>query len=144
MAYKDTCEDPDIKSDLPFFWNIHKSVGWGCPNRTDDVMLVQFLLLSIYLNTEVFSVGSPPTETFPLDGIFGQKTYKWIRAFQKTQPGYHQDGRVSAIDGSRAFSTETHHPYTIIALNAELSKYPHFQDLRMDPNLPATLAQVLS
>jgi hypothetical protein len=151
MAYKDNFEGDALNNaaDLRFFWNVHEDVGWGCRNRPDDVMLVQYLLRRTMHNVvEVYQQPSLPTKKdLVVDGIFGPQTHKWIRAYQSLMSNYfHQDGKVDAIDGTRKKSTKQHRLYTIIALNLDFidNDYLYFYDLRMDPNLPPFLAQALT
>ncbi len=151
MAYKDKFEGEAINpaNQLSHFWNIHENVGWGCRNRPDDVMLVQFLLkgaIRLYLDQYKGIFKQPTKNDLVVDGIFGPQTHKWIKAYQSIMPGYfHQDGKVDAIDGTREYSTKQHRLYTIVALNGDFSAhYVYFHDLRMDPNLPSALAQALT
>ncbi len=151
MAYKDNFEGDalDNVSHLTVFWNIHQSVGWGCPNRPDDVMLVQFLLKRVMHNqVEYYRLPELPTKKdLAVDGIFGPQTYKWIRFYQSMMPNFfHQDGKVDAVDGTRKKSTKQHRVYTIIMLNLEFADrdYIYYHDLRMDPTLPSALAQALT
>jgi hypothetical protein len=149
MAYKDKFEGEalDTQSGMTFFWNIHEDVGWGCRNRPDDVMLVQFLLRGVFQNyCKHYKVAPPTKKPLAVDGIFGPQTYKWIKAFEDVIPGFsHHDGKVDAIDGTRSMSTIKKRHYTIIGLNLDFSwDYVYFHDLRMDPNLPTLLANSLS
>ena len=151
MAYKDQFEGEALRNyaRLRFFWNIHEDVGWGCRNRPDDVMLVQFMLKRVFqYQVEKYGLPRLPTKKdMVVDGIFGPQTHKWVSAYQQLMPGYmHQDGKVDAIDGTKKISTKTDRAYTIAILNLDFADrdYIYYHDLRMDPNLPSALANALT
>ena len=123
------------------FWAIHKSVGWGCNNKTDDVMLVQYLI-------NVWAKG----KALEMDGIFGNKTYKGIMSFQKWANqafainAAKTDGRVTAADGGKDYVTKSDTFYTIHLLNLVLldERRIYYSDIRMDSLLPSQLCSALS
>lgn len=120
------------------FWNIDAEVGWGCKNYWDDVMLVQYLL------------NSAEGAKLVVDGLFGKKTYKAIRAFQKSCGTSLVDGKLDVTDGNKAEmsnSSGTKWTYlTILRLNAAYHFHHNvfYEDLRMDGNLPSELCQIFS
>ena len=123
------------------FWAIHKGVGWGYDNNYDDVMLVQFLFNNANAHLRI-------SENLQMDGIFGKKTQKAIRAFQKKYQ-IHVDGKVNPVDGADRFVTNTSgqaEVFTNIVLNeAYVFLHPiYYLDIRMDPQLPQPLAHLLS
>lgn len=141
MAYKEAFnfQDVELEGNPDHFWNLTESVGWGCQNYYDDVMLVQF-----FLNT-VNNAKLVP------DGLFGNKTYTALKNFQRKMkregPGVcYVDGQVDRIDGTRAVSTKSKTIYTIISLNAAYYwSYQHFyDDIRKDRNLPPELCHLLT
>jgi peptidoglycan hydrolase-like protein with peptidoglycan-binding domain len=141
MAYKAAISNENI-SDLclqgvSHFWAIHQGVGWGYNNNYDDVLLIQFLLNSN---------GAGLVE----DGIFGKKTQKAIRVFQKKfKLVLFVDGKVDANDGSDydiQNGNQVNNLYTILVLNYcyKENKNIYYSDLRMDPKLPQSLCHLLS
>jgi hypothetical protein len=76
----------------PPFYDVQESVGGGhSPNRELDVMLVQYLLFSIYFDDEwplPFGPEIPgdvagPGAIQPIDGMAKPELSAWIRHFQK-------------------------------------------------------------
>ncbi len=146
MAYKAKMSN-DMRNDIfqgelvHHFWAVHKTVGWGCSNKYDDVMLVQYLLNCWYKREEL-----------KMDGIFGNNTYKAVKSFQKYANTYwdcnalKSDGKVSAMDGDTYNTKSGTHFYTIHLLNymylQEMRIY--YTDIRMDRLLPAGLCHILS
>lgn len=145
MARKEYISSEDVKAVVSngkfnHFWNISKEVGWGYKNYSDDVMLVQYLL-----NT---TSNEYRQTNLVLDGIFGKKTAKAIREFQRGM-GAFSDGRIDVPDGSRPFiysSSGSGSVYTMLYLNFCYcyDKPVFFEDPRMDPYLPSELCQVFS
>src|SRR4029453_15575223 len=68
---------------------IAADVGPGCPNRRDDVLVVQSLLNVAYARIRV------PSRTIAVDGIVGPETNAALLHFQRTHFG-RGDGRVDA------------------------------------------------
>lgn len=68
--------------DFHHIWNVTDAVGEHCPNRREDVMLVQYMLLKLYAGR--FRQGrSRPPGNLQLNGICEPVTLDWIRAFQR-------------------------------------------------------------
>ncbi len=117
------------------FWNINKDVGWGYDNKQSDVMLIQFLINSTGVATNLVE-----------DGIFGKKTYKAIKTFQKHYNGFgigplYADGAINnPIFNTMPFLSGGS-IYTIHALNSVYQKQEpvYFRDLTMAPGLPTVL-----
>lgn len=144
MAYREAVQDEDLSVNLAganFFWNISDAVGWGCPNRQLDVMLVQYLL-----HKALSAYGRPTKNGISMDGIFGPQTSKWIKKFQADTTWTGIDGKVDAVGGSRSLSTKTKKMYTIHWLNFVLMDNDStvYQDITIDPSLPAELCSELS
>jgi len=142
MAHKANISGTDQKKlfkGVNHFWNINKGVGWGYDNKWDDVLLIQYFLNSIRKANLVE------------DGIFGKKTQKAIKAFQKdyVADSIFADGKVNAVAGTDIWiesSSNDIYLFTIYALN---NKYlydnrVYYADLRIDPKLPLELCQILS
>jgi peptidoglycan hydrolase-like protein with peptidoglycan-binding domain len=108
-----------------FFYNVDTAVGAGCPNKRDDVLLVQYFIVTINNNPNVFS---PPIPTIPLkpnqifrpDGVAGPITVRAIEHFQQVGQDRGNnitvDGRVDKASGS-GFGTISNTQFTIIFLN---------------------------
>lgn len=143
MAHKKRDLSEDVLSILDgpdHYWGIDKGVGWGCKNYWDDVMLIQYLLNS--------TISAKLTQ----DGIFGPKTEKAIRKFQKNQKGLKAwvDGKIDSADGSGSVvwnsSATVGCVYTIYLLNISYrgKHSAYYEDLRMDGSLPPELTSVFS
>ncbi|MBX7169445.1 MAG: peptidoglycan-binding protein [Pyrinomonadaceae bacterium] len=141
MAYKESTEASDLMNVFKgHFWAISRSVGYGCPNNFDDVLLIQFLLNSVMNKTKL-----------DLDGKFGSKTYNRIKSFQRWanlvngESVLAYDGTVTAVDGSEKSYTSIKGMFTIHLLNAwYLQKFKnYFEDIRRDPAIPNDLRHLL-
>ena len=145
MAYRATMTDnfnlhPFDGQFVNHFWANHKTVGWGCSNQWDDVMLVQYLI-NVWTKKLVLK----------MDGIFGNKTYKGIKDFQKWMNAktgstvVANDGRVSAAGNSNDL-TGAGNCYTIHLLNCIYIEQRglYYNDIRMDRELPTELCSVFS
>ena len=67
------------KNFLSVFYNVVHAVGENCPNLREDVMLVQYLLYSVY--QPLPQIYKPKGE-MTIDGICGGITKNWILKFQ--------------------------------------------------------------
>lgn len=144
MAHKKRDLSEDVLSILDgpdHYWGIDKGVGWGCKNYWDDVMLIQYLL-----NTTI-------SAKLAQDGIFGPKTEKAIRKFQKKKTnGWRPwvDGKIDSANGSDDIvwnsSATRGTVYTIYLLNMSYRSLHHayYEDLRMDGSLPPELTYIFS
>src|SRR5690348_1862960 len=88
MPFIDTCDSET----MPTFYNVVNAVGKNCPNRNDDVKLVQYLLQIFYSQ----SGFPPPKGMMRVDGIRGPVTKNWITRFQLDVKSY---GNSVSIDG---------------------------------------------
>jgi hypothetical protein len=105
----------------PVSYEIDANVGWGMPNNRPDVMLVQFFLKEI-MNHPDSRAGRPPGNDMVVDGLFGNQTETWIRAYQKFAKS---KGLRIAIDGKVHVAPSDYSArmtggtgYTILHLNA--------------------------
>lgn len=121
------------------FWAIDRSVGWGCENYYDDVLLIQYLINSLKI-----------TNKLEPDGIFGNKTCKAIARFQnkfnqKHNGGCLVDGKVNAVDGSVSYSHKSGAIYSIYLINYWFleRKRIFYPDIRADRELPQPLLHIL-
>ena len=106
-----------------FFYNVDAAVGANCPNKRDDVLLVQHFLITINNNPNAFS---PPIPTIPLkpnqiflpDGVAGPITIRAIEHFQQVGQSRGNnisvDGRVDKASGS-GFGTVSNTQFTIFS-----------------------------
>lgn len=141
-------------SDLLVIYSVDQRVGPGCPNKRDDVMLVQFFLK--VAREDAFTGKSPgfiPPKVNPIepDGMFGPITAAHIKFFQqeineRTVPNRIKvDGVVDPLDGH--LTVKGSGPlYTIAALNFE---YINRQgrgfhgNIAVDPQFPKELRKSL-
>lgn len=77
MGYVDY--DTSDNATLVQYYNIYHAVGKNCPNMSDDVKLVQYLLKIFY---ETFPVHLRPGGVMTVDGLCGPITNHWIYKFQ--------------------------------------------------------------
>lgn len=144
MAFK----DGNIFSN-GFFYNLTMAVGPGCPNRRDDVMLVQYCLKKTFENPTVVRPPLPPYtgKKIVVDGNCGTITLKAIERYQKLVK---QTGGTAKLDKvvDRAitkggFASISHTFYTIINLNIDLIKVigqGNFDNLAGLSDVPSLLA----
>jgi len=127
---------------------VDSAVGRNCPNRRDDVLLVQF-----FLNT-LWGVAADNNQTFGgigpkphIDGVCGSETIGAIELFQRwywQEPprGGFADSRVEPPPPGQLFGPRLGNPYTIIGLNANFGiKFGIDRHSRIckEPNFPAEL-----
>lgn len=119
-------------------YNISSSVGRGCANQQEDVMLVQFFL------SRIAAGGSlpikPPSMKLNMDGRFDDNMHNWIIWFQGA---CHIKGRQNSIDGKLTPATGKmiDGDSTIMHLNASYrNRYGKQHDrLEEDGALPGLL-----
>jgi hypothetical protein len=131
------------------FYSVDAAVGQGCPNRLDDVFLVQFLMNAIWdkkdLDPKIGLVGAEVPRP-RVDGICGPETVKAIRRFQEFYLGEGSwiDGRVDPLPGDQVFGPIHKQPYTIIGLNVNvgvLLSIDRHAMLVKEPGFPPLLKQ---
>ncbi len=140
MPYKHTITSDAFRSQLSStgttdtFWAIQDNVGYGYKNHWLDVMMVQY-----FINKSARSKVLEP------DGLFGGKTWRAIKDYQKHW-NLVSDGMVSAVKGDKYFTKKQGRVYTICLLNIDYYiLYPSFyEDLKMDPDLPSYLCNHFS
>jgi peptidoglycan hydrolase-like protein with peptidoglycan-binding domain len=108
-----------------FFYNVDAAVGAGSPNKREDVLLVQYFLVTINNNPNAFS---PPIPALPVksnefirvDGVVGPITLRAIKHFQEVGRSRGNqitvDGRVDKASGG-GFGTNSNTQFTILFLN---------------------------
>ncbi len=107
---------------LPVFYNVVHAVGNVCPNQKDDVMLVQYLLISLY---EKLPSAVRPKGNIGVTGFCGGATHNWILKFQldvsSQRPGeIAVDRRVDRVRNNTLIGSLTKTTYTLAILNANV------------------------
>jgi len=104
------------------FYGIDQAVGKCCPNKRDDVALVQFLLRSVLEDGKEYKV--PPGPPLVIDGICGPRTIEYINAWQEQESRLSegimkpvQDGQVSPALTRSGIGSRSHARYSIVGLN---------------------------
>jgi hypothetical protein len=129
---------------------IDYAVGAGCPNRKDDVFLVQFLLRVATLDGGGKLGYKPPNEApIQIDGIYGGQTQRYISFFQKELDRRNNgklaepDGRIDPPRGKRT-SSITQTGYTVLWLNnVYRQRRGETFPIETDPLFPAALLDSL-
>ena len=113
---------------IKILYTVDMAVGVGCPNRRDDVLLVQFFLKVVSEGPETALYKPPGQPPMATDGAWGRisQAYlnQYISANSAVNPGapLTQDGRVDPVMNGRFFGSRTGNLYTILALNASYRK----------------------
>lgn len=133
---------------------VDHAVGRGCPNRAEDVYLVQFFLNALWGKVPKYGsmtyghVGAPAP---PIDGICGHATVQAIERFQAWY-WYQEPSRKNFIDGKvevlpiGGSGFLPHHDkqlYTIIGLNVSFGLTfgtDRHLLLAKNPNFPSALS----
>jgi peptidoglycan hydrolase-like protein with peptidoglycan-binding domain len=109
-------------SRIKVFYNVDEAVGKGCPNRSDDVALVQFFLRAVMEDDKSYTV--PAGGPLSIDGIFGPQTLTHIQSWQQqenkqadSQFQVAQDGQVSPVVVRSGIASRTHTRYALVAFN---------------------------
>jgi hypothetical protein len=133
---------PKGKSEALFALVTDQAVGLGCPNKRDDVLLVQFFLAAfssdpLIKNGRVFSYedkkGRPYNYSLanrrPLvvDGVCGNETVAYIKHFQQEAAKNETsqwlrmvtDGVVSPVRQGEPWNERTGQVLTIVRMNVE-------------------------
>lgn len=144
-----------INASLKLVYTIDLAVGNGCPNRRDDVLLVQFFLKVVSegpQKSEFTPAGRGPMQT---DGVWGPVSQAYLNQFiavpaklNSQNPGapLTQDGRVDPVVGGRTTGSLTGNVYTILALNTSYKNVRSvfaLQDITTDPVFPQELRRSL-
>lgn len=132
---------------IPTVFVVDQAVGSGCPNKRDDVLLVQHLLRVAWEDAPNSKGFRPPTDKEPLkaDGAYGPTTQRFITFFQEEAKrrgaNVLRDHRVDPVASGASMSGGTHSFYTIMALNAARNsrRGANIGDIGSDPGFPAEL-----
>jgi len=141
------------RSDTKHIYTVEQSVGLGCPNVRDDVLLVQFFLRRAMDDSPESKGIIPPGERpISIDGISGPQTFRYIKHYQdednRRNPGrgVARDGRVDSVGKSgTGFGSISNTLYTIIALNVSYRQRKGIliADIRKDNLFPKDLVPSL-
>jgi hypothetical protein len=139
-----------LTADKRFFWNVDAHVGPGCPNKAEDVQLVQFGYFCMGKSPQGLAAGGyTPQEQAVIKSIAPGETYSGsptdklslaIKAQQRIRGGT-QDGRVSPIQNvSGSYSGSL--SWMIVALDNNIRDVnPNLWPvLHRMPNCPPALA----
>jgi hypothetical protein len=101
----------------PGMYNVISAVGQDCPNKRDEVRLVQTLLKLFYQS----SGFAAPKGQMVVDGLCGPITKNWILKFQLDIRHWGNavmaDKRVDRIRDHQDIGSISHTMYTLVALN---------------------------
>jgi hypothetical protein len=124
-----------------------QSVGTGCQNSRDDVLLVQFFLKVVSEGPEKDKYGVPG-KMMTCDGSWGPTSQAFLNKFiavnSAANPNFPltQDGRVDPVQGGKVIGSISHNVYTILALNTSYKNVrgvAAMMDITVDASFPATL-----
>lgn len=127
---------------------VDQAVGTGCPNRREDVLLVQYFLKIASEGPQSNLYSLPGRPAMECDGLWGTNSQaylnKYIAANSSANPNspLTADGRVDAPVNGKLFGSKSGHLYTILALNASCMKAlgpGQMNDLTNAPKFPAAL-----
>lgn len=141
MAYVETnFRANDGSGPMAHYLNVSEAVGTGCPNRPDDVALVQSFLHSLG------NLPESPVQRSPLliDGLFHVGLARGICLFQSLVRRVlrrRQSGETILVDGlilpARGVYVEGLRMYTIVALNKAYAHYYWHDYLQKYPLIQA-------
>jgi hypothetical protein len=111
-----------INQDTRLYWNIDAHVGPGCPNKADDVQLVQFGYWCMGNNPKT-PIGAADRALFsaivpgaPYSGLASDPLTIAIKRHQQIRGGT-QDGKVSPMQANQGYN------WIISALSNNISNY---------------------
>jgi len=123
---------PNVASYSIVFVN-DEAVGPACPNRRDDVLLVQFMLGTMAAMNSRFQRGDVDfapigfSRTLKMDGVCGPHTVASIKSFQRmgslrktgTPMEMINDGIVTPVRGGQPWTPRGGNVLTIVRMNHE-------------------------
>jgi hypothetical protein len=142
-------------SRLKLSYTVDAAVGPGCPNRRDDVLLVQFLL-RVAMEDIPGRPGSgyrPPGQApIAIDGLYGPMTLAYIQYFEEEGNRRNPtnqvttDHRIDPVVGGQPGGSLSQRLYKILALNLlylDRRSLAVHADIKTDPLCPAELVTSL-
>jgi len=113
MPFIDTCDS----AVTPEFYNVVHAVGKNCPNKHNDVKLVQLMLQMFYMGAGL----TQPKGNMVADGICGPITKNWILKFQLDMRAravfLTADQRIDRVRNHQSIGAISHTKYGLVALN---------------------------
>lgn len=137
------------ETDIKWLYNVSYPVGRGCPNRRDDVLLVQsFLNMLLPCLTILDPASGKRIQSYlKLDGLFGPRTQGVIMGYQKnvkTRGGViTADGRVDPSPES-GWSQRLNVQYTMVWMNRDYRNNNGGKMATADQFIPALRAALLA
>lgn len=134
-------------TDVTVAYTNDSSVGPGCQNAREDVLLVQHLL-RIAWDDAPGSLGfKPPGEKEPIavDGLAGAQTARFIKFFQEEAArrgaNVARDGRVDPVRSGGPTGAISGRFYTVLAMNSARNsrRRANQADITSDPGFPQEL-----
>jgi len=136
---------------LQIAYSIDSTVGSGCVNNRDDVLLVQFFLgVTSQADPNYVPPGEAPLR---IDGVCGNQTVKYIKRYQQRNsqqnPGsvLTADGRIDPIKRGVIVGAASGHVLSMLALNFSYKNERGAQahaNITTDPMFPAELRPAIS
>jgi len=135
------------ESVLVHFYNVDFAVGPGCPNKRDDVLLVQYLMKAVF---DSAPTERPPGPPLTVDGVAGEITFRHITRVQDLA---HRLGKTTqAVDGrvdkakKTTVASISHTVYTIVNLCAgyKHARPKDYANIALAADCPKELAALFS
>jgi hypothetical protein len=136
---------PNLKN-VPHLYTVDQSVGINGVNRSDDVALIQFMLLKWEYAPTSGLILAPETKSWygdvPVTGKWDMRTLGFILIFQMKNPEYMPvNGMFDPINLKQPPGPSTSMLYLNGVLLADVPQI--FKDLSKAPGIPAQLIQAL-
>jgi hypothetical protein len=134
-------------------FNVDWTVGSGCFNHKDDVMLVQMLFNMAFFGDgkdampNGYDLKLPEGETggLKVDGICGPQTIKFIKTYQRSVKGLYCDGKVDPYYGDgRRTKTGQFFLMKHLCAAAEVCDAPWYYSFIVDEDTPLLLRNSLT
>jgi hypothetical protein len=137
-----------IDSSFKLCYTVDHAVGTACPNKRDDVLLVQFFLKVNAEGPQKAKYTPPGKPPITCDGNWGPTSQAYLNKYiaensaaNPTSP-LTKDGRVDPVVGGKPTGSISGNTYTILALNASFKNVrgvPAMLDITTDPKFPSDL-----
>ena len=129
-------------------YTTEQAVGNGCPNRRDDVLLIQFFLKVVSEGPQQSQLTPAGRGPMQIDGLWGPNSQAFLNQYiavnsaENPNSPLTQDGRVDPVVNGRTSGPRTGHLFTIFALNKTYQNVrgvAAHQDITTDPLFPQEL-----